>query len=138
GIASADADIFYRQLARPEWSPPAAIFAPVWSVLYLLMGVAAWLVWKMRDNRAVHIALFFFVIQLLANALWTWLFFAWQRGAWSFGEIIVLWLLIVTTLIMFLRVRRLAGILLIPYLAWVTYASVLNFYTWRLNPQLLG
>lgn len=137
GAASIDADIFYSQLARPDWSPPASIFAPVWTVLYLLMGIAAWLVWKIRDNPVRNTALVVFVIQLVANALWTWLFFAWQRGAWSFAEIIVLWLLIVTTVVLFWRVRVLAGLLLLPYLAWVSFAAALNFSTWQLNPQLL-
>ena len=83
-------------------------------------------------------ALGLFVAQLGANALWTWIFFVWREGAWAFAEIVVLWVLIAGTLALFWRIRKLAGLLLIPYLAWVTYAAALTFATWQMNPQLLG
>lgn len=137
-IASANAGDFYRQLVRPDWAPPAWLFAPVWSTLYLLIGIAAWLVWRERGFRGARIALTLFLIQLAANALWTWLFFAWQLGLWSFVEIVILWGLIVATVAAFWRMRPLAGALLLPYLAWVTFAVGLTFATWRLNPQILG
>ena len=79
-----------------------------------------------------------FVAQLAVNALWSWLFFAWHRGAGAFADIVLLWLLIVATVIGFWRVRALAGVLLLPYLAWVSFASALNFAVWQLNPQVLG
>ncbi|HRP75977.1 MAG TPA: tryptophan-rich sensory protein, partial [Rhodocyclaceae bacterium] len=135
---SADAGDFYRQLIRPPWAPPGWLFAPAWTVLYLLMGVAAWLVWRERSARKVGIALTLFLVQLGANALWTWLFFAWRLGALAFGEILVLWVLILCTIAVFWRVRPLAGALLIPYLAWVSFATALTFAVWQGNPALLG
>lgn len=137
-IASANAPEFYGQLARPAWSPPAWLFGPVWTVLYLLMGVAAWLVWREKGFRGARVALGLFLVQLALNALWSWLFFAWRQGALAFAEIVLLWVLIVATTVAFWRVRPLAGMLLVPYLVWVTFAAVLCLAIWRLNPQLLG
>lgn len=137
-VASADAPAFYRELIRPTWAPPAWLFGPVWTVLYLLMGVAAWLVWRERGSRGARAALTLFLIQLAANALWSWFFFAWRQGAMAFVEIIVLWALIVVTIIAFRRVRPLAAALLLPYFAWVSFATALTYAVWRLNPQLLG
>lgn len=138
GLASAAAGSFYAQLSRPGWAPPAAVFGPVWSVLYLMMGLAAWLVWRERGWRGARVALALFCVQLVANALWTWLFFAWRLGLWSLIDIVVLWGLIVGTIGGFWRVRRLAALLLLPYLAWVSFAAALTLAVWRLNPRLLG
>jgi tryptophan-rich sensory protein len=137
GLASAQAGSFYAQLARPAWAPPGWLFGPAWSVLYTLMGVAAWLVWRERGWRGAPVAHLLNVLQLAANALWTWLFFAWRLGAWSCAEIVVLWVLILATGAAFWRVRALAGALLVPYLAWVTFATGLAFEIYRLNPGLL-
>jgi len=138
GFASASAGDFYRQIVRPDWAPPGWLFGPVWSVLYLLMGIAAWLVWRARGFDGARAALSLFLVQLAANALWTWLFFAWRQGALAFAEILVLWALIVATTISFWRVRPLAGALLLPYLAWVSFACALTWATWKLNPLILG
>lgn len=138
GVASANAGEFYQALARPAWAPPGWLFGPVWSGLYLLMGMAAWLVWRKQGFHGAGIALLLFLIQLAVNALWTWLFFVWYQGALAFVEIIILWALILATIVAFWRVRPLAGILLLPYLAWVTFAAALTYATWRLNPQLLA
>lgn len=138
GLASADAGTFYQQLARPAWAPPGWLFAPVWSLLYLLMGIAAWLVWRERGLRKARAALSLFLIQLAANALWTWLFFVWHLGGFAFAEILVLWALILGTLVAFWRVRPVAGALLLPYLAWVSFASALTWSVWQLNPALLA
>lgn len=138
GLASAAAGSFYAQLDRPDWAPPAAVFGPVWSVLYLMMGLAAWLVWRERGWRGASLALGLFCVQLIANALWTWLFFAWRLGLWSLVDIVVLWFLIIGTISAFWRVRPLAGVLLVPYLAWVSSAAALTLAVWRLNPRLLG
>jgi len=138
GFASANAGDFYRQLARPTWAPPSWLFAPAWTVLYILMGVAAWLVWRERGFRRARTALSLFLIQLAVNALWTWLFFVWHQGGLAFGEILVLWALILGTIVAFWRVRPIAGALLIPYLAWVTFASALTYTVWQRNPTLLG
>jgi len=138
-IASVTAASFYAELVRPSWAPPAWLFGPMWSTLYTLMGVAAWLVWRQGrlQGTATKNALTLFVVQLAVNALWSWLFFAWRLGAWSFAEIIVLWVMILATLVSFYRVNRLAGLLLVPYLAWVTLATALTFSVWRANPGLL-
>jgi benzodiazapine receptor len=136
--ASLQAGTFYAGLVRPDWAPPATVFGPVWTVLYAMMAVAAWLVWRHREMRLARIALVFFILQLILNALWSWLFFGWNQGALSFLDIVLLWLLLAATLVMFLRVRLWAGLLLIPYLLWVTFASALNYAIWQLNPLLLG
>ncbi len=135
--ASSESDLFYQQISRPEWAPPAWLFAPVWTILYILMGISAWIVWRVNGFRAAHIALSLFIIQLVLNALWTWIFFVWKLGALAFVEILILWALILCTAIAFWRVRVLAGIFLLPYLAWVSFASALTFTVWRLNPILL-
>ncbi len=102
------------------------------------MGIAAWLVWCSGGFRAHQKALTLFVVQLMFNALWSWLFFAWHKGALAFADIVLLWLLIVMSVVSFWRVRPLAGALLIPYLLWVSFASMLNYAVWQLNPQILG
>jgi tryptophan-rich sensory protein len=137
-IASARAATFYGQLSQPAWAPPAWLFGPVWSALYFLMAVAAWLVWRSHGFRGASTALWLFVIQLVANALWTWLFFVLHRGALSLAEIVVLWLLIAATIGAFWPLQRLAALLLVPYLAWVSFASALTYSLWQLNPGVLG
>jgi translocator protein len=137
-LASASASEFYRDLARPSWAPPGWLFGPVWSVLYALMGTAAWLVWRVRGFGGARNALLVFVVQLAANALWTWLFVAWRQGGLAFAEILLLLALIFATIVLFWRVNRLAAVLLFPYLLWVSFASALTLSTWRLNPGLLG
>lgn len=137
-LASVQAADFYRQLAQPSWAPPASVFGPVWSVLYVLMGVAAWLAWRDGGWHRQRGVLVLFVLQLAVNALWSWLFFGWHRGALAFADIVLLWLLIVATAIGFWRARPLAGALLLPYLGWVSFATALNYAVWQLNPQILG
>jgi tryptophan-rich sensory protein len=136
-VASAGAGAFYEQLVRPSWAPPGWLFAPVWTVLYAFMGVAAWLIWRAHGFKEGRTALGLFVAQLGANALWTWVYFAWHQGALAFAEIMLLWCLIAATAASFRRLNALAAALLLPYLAWVTFASALTFATWRLNPHLL-
>jgi benzodiazapine receptor len=137
-FASASAGSFYSALIRPDWAPPPWLFAPVWTSLYLLMGIAAWLVWRAHGVRGARWALTLYVVQLIANALWTWLFFVWENGALSFIEIVLLWGLIVATMLAFWRRQRVAALLLLPYLAWVSFASVLSYTIWQLNPTILG
>jgi tryptophan-rich sensory protein len=136
--ASVSAGSFYAELTRPAWAPPAWLFGPVWTVLYAMMGVAAWLVWLRSGLSGAKLAFALFVIQLVANALWSWLFFQWRLGALAFVEVLILWSLILATIVAFWRVRKSAAVLLIPYLGWVTFASILTFAMWRLNPELLG
>lgn len=138
GFASASAPEFYLEIVRPSWAPPGWLFGPVWSVLYVMMGVAAWLVWRRRGFAGAAGALVLFVMQLVFNGLWTWLFFVWRQGGLAFVEILLLWLLIAVCMRLFWRISAVAGAMLVPYLAWVTFASALTFATWRLNPVLLG
>lgn len=133
-VASSAAPAFYAQLDRPGWAPPASVFGPVWTVLYALMAVAAWQVWRLRGWVA---PLGLFVAQLVANGLWSWLFFGWRLGGPAFADIVLLWVLLAATLAGFWRIRRSAGLLLLPYLAWVTFAAALNWAVWQRNPGLL-
>jgi tryptophan-rich sensory protein len=134
-IASVDAASFYAQLSKPSWAPPAWLFGPVWSALYALMGVAAWLVWRSPGSTGAALGLF--SAQLAANALWSWLFFAWHRGALAAVEVLVLLALIVATAVAFWRASRWAVLLLVPYLLWVSFASALTWAVWRNNCGLL-
>ena len=135
--ASLDAGSFYAGLTRPGWAPPAWLFGPGWTALYALMAVAAWLVWlTLGAGRAIALAAF--GVQLVLNALWSWLFFAWYEGALAFIDIVVLWIAIVVNLVLFWRLRPLAGVLLLPYLTWVSFAAALNFSIWQRNPVVLG
>ncbi|NOT58574.1 MAG: tryptophan-rich sensory protein [Deltaproteobacteria bacterium] len=127
-------DGWYAGLLKPSWNPPAWLFGPVWTLLYAMMAVAAWLVWREGGWREQARALRLFLLQWLLNALWTPLFFGLHRPGLAFAEIILLWLALVATLVSFWRVRKQAGVLLMPYLAWVSFAAALNFTIWRLNP----
>jgi tryptophan-rich sensory protein len=138
GAASVRAGSFYTQLVRPDWAPSSSVFGPVWTVLYVMMGVAAWLVWRTGGFRVARSALTLFMVQLAFNALWSWLFFGWRLGGLAFADILLMWLLILATIVAFWRVKPLAGALLVPYLVWVTFAAALNYSVWQLNPQLLG
>lgn len=137
---------WYQQLRKPDWNPPRWIFGPIWSALYLMMGVASWLVWRkqreapgwfgrMNEKKEHEIqgALRLYGTHLVFNALWSVLFFGLRRLDWAFAEVLVLWALILTTLTRFYRIDTRAGWLLVPYQAWVTFASILNFTVWRMN-----
>jgi translocator protein len=136
-IASVDAREFYAALERPRWAPPGRVFGPVWTVLYALMAVAAWLVWRERGWARARGALGMFVLQLALNALWSWLFFAWHRGGLAFADVLALLGVLVATIVAFARIRALAAWLLVPYVAWVSFAAALNFAVWQRNPALL-
>ena len=137
-FASRDAAQFYAALTLPSWAPPAKVFGPVWSVLYLMMAVALWRAWGAapEGRRAAPIGVY--LAQLVANVLWSWLFFAWHRGAGALADIVVLWLLIVATIAVFRRHDRWSAWLLLPYLAWVSFATALNYAVWQANPAVLG
>lgn len=126
-------DGWYMALQKPTWNPPAWIFGPVWTVLYLMMGVAAWLVWREGGWKTRQWPLGLFLIQLLLNAIWTPVFFRMHQIGLALANIALLWLLLGATLIAFWRVKIPAGLLLVPYLAWVSFASFLNFTLWRMN-----
>jgi benzodiazapine receptor len=120
---------------KPSFNPPNWIFAPVWSMLYIMMGVAAGLVWDRIDfeKEIVKKALVLFAIQLGLNALWSYLFFGLMNPMLALIEIVVLWLMIYETYIQFAKINKIAGYLFIPYLAWVSFAAVLNASIWWLN-----
>ncbi len=122
-----------KSLNKPTWNPPAYVFGPVWTTLYILMALAAWLVWKKKGFGGAKLELGLFGIQLLLNVAWSWIFFHFHQPGWAFVELVVLWVTIVTTTLMFFRVSKVAGGLMLPYLGWVTFASVLNFTIWQLN-----
>lgn len=124
---------WYAALAKPSWNPPNWVFAPVWTCLYILMGIAAGLVWQRAGRRAARGALGLFLVQLLLNSAWSWLFFGLHQPALAFAELVILWIAIAATALAFWRWRPLAGWLLAPYLAWVSFAGALNFALWQLN-----
>jgi tryptophan-rich sensory protein len=125
---------WYAGLTKPALTPPAWVFGPVWTLLYAMMGVAAWMVWKRRGFVAAARALWLFFLQLGLNALWSYFFFGLKNPGLAFLDIVVLWLVILATIIAFFRQYRPAGQLLLPYLLWVTFAAYLNLQFWRLNP----
>jgi len=124
---------WYRGIKKPAWNPPDWVFAPVWSVLFILMGVAAWMVWSRRGDQSVTLPLLLFGVQLTLNSLWSWLFFGFHRMDLALIEVVVFWLSILATAVTFHQVRPLAGQLFIPYLLWVAFAAYLNYTLWRLN-----
>jgi len=125
---------WYARLQKPSWNPPNWIFGPVWTALYVMMAVAAWLVWKRGGVAAQRLPLTLFLVQLLFNALWSPLFFGLKNPGLALFNIGLLWLALLATIVAFGKARLIAGVLLVPYLAWVTFASVLNFALWQLNP----
>lgn len=135
-MASIQAGSFYAALSKPSWAPPASVFGPVWTVLYLMMAVAAAVAWT-RGGTDTRSLVSLFIVQLALNALWSWAFFQWESGLGSMAVIVLLWLAILATLLSFWRASPVAGALLLPYLAWVTFAAVLNAAMWRLNPGSL-
>lgn len=124
---------WYAELGKPTWNPPGWLFGPIWTTLYIMMSVAAWLVWKQGGWRAQRGPLTLYVMQWALNALWTPLFFGLQRPGLAFAEIILLTVAVYATLMAFWHVRKVAGLLLLPYALWATFAAVLNFTIWRLN-----
>jgi benzodiazapine receptor len=123
---------WYRDLQKPAWSPPNWAFAPVWTALYVAMGVAAWLVWR-RAVPGVPAALALFAVQLALNVAWSGLFFGLHSPGTALLDIVLLWLAILATLVAFWRISPAAGILLLPYLGWVSFAASLNYTIWRMN-----
>jgi benzodiazapine receptor len=134
-VTRTSVDTWYPTLIKPSFNPPNWVFAPAWSLLYLLMGVAAGLVWDRieYEKEAVKNALVFFAIQLALNALWSYLFFGLMNPLLALLEVFVLWLMIYETLLKFIKINKIAGYLLVPYLLWVSYATVLNASIWWLN-----
>ena len=125
---------WYPVLQKPSWNPPAWVFGPVWTVLYLMMAIAAWMVWRRRGFREGAAALLIFAFQLALNAAWSPLFFGLRNPLAGLLDIIPLWAAILATIAAFRKISPLAAALLIPYWLWVSFATALNFMIWRLNP----
>ena len=125
---------WYRTLAKPTWNPPAFVFGPVWTTLFVMMGISAWLIWKPHGFQGAALPLALFAIQLILNVAWSWIFFGMHQPGWACLEIVILWLAILATTVFFYQHSKLAAVLLLPYLAWVSFATILNFTIWSLNP----
>jgi tryptophan-rich sensory protein len=136
-LSSQNAPLLYRTIVKPSWAPPAAVFGPVWSVLYCLMAIAAWLVWRQRGQLRVHGCIWAYVIHLAFQAAWSWLFFGLGRADVAMIDLALLWIMIVWLMLVFWRCDRRAGILMIPYFLWVSFAAVLNGSLWLLNGGVL-
>jgi benzodiazapine receptor len=125
---------WYAALIKPSWTPPDWLFGPVWTVLYLGMAMAAWLVWRQKGLAAAQGPLILFAVQLGLNVAWSWLFFGHQSPRLGFLDILWLWVAIAATMVAFWRRSTAAGLLFVPYLAWVAFAAVLNYSIWQMNP----
>lgn len=126
-------DDWYASLTRPRYAPPNWVFGPVWTMLYLMMAVSGWMVWKSTERRSKRTALVAFGTQLILNAVWSAIFFGLHKPGWALVEICFLWLAILCTIVLSRPHSKTAAILLMPYLAWVNFAAVLNFGFWSLN-----
>jgi tryptophan-rich sensory protein len=125
---------WYASLSKPRWCPPDWLFGPAWTVLYVTIAVSGWLVWRSVGFAAAAPAFAIYAAQLVLNAAWSAIFFGARRMDLALAELVLLWLSIAATIFVFLPHHAIAGLLLLPYLAWVTFAGVLNFAMWRLNP----
>ncbi|MDA0745118.1 MAG: tryptophan-rich sensory protein [bacterium] len=124
---------WYTGLVKPSWNPPSWVFGPVWTILYMTIAVSGWLVWKQVGFLEGRVAMLVYLVQLVLNGAWSWIFFGLHRPGLAFAEILVLWISIVSLVVLFWRIRPLAGAMLLPYAAWVAFAAVLNGTIWRLN-----
>jgi tryptophan-rich sensory protein len=124
---------WYRTLQLPAWTPSGAVIGAVWNVLFGLMAIAAWLAWRQQGMRQAPLAFSLFALQLVLNATWSALFFGWRSPGWAAIEIWLLWLTIIATAVLFWRISRWAGLLLVPYIGWVAFAGVLNAAIWWMN-----
>jgi len=125
-------DAWYAALQKPEFNPPNWVFAPVWTLLYILMAISVWRVQRKQQRFSFEIALW--LVQLALNGLWSWLFFGLHRPDLALIDIALLIVVLLTTVLAFARIDRNAAWLLLPYLAWVSFASMLNLSLWQLNP----
>jgi benzodiazapine receptor len=136
-VTAKTAVAFYASLKKPSWAPPSWLFGPAWSVLYLLMSIAAWTIWRDHGFDGARTELVLYFVQLALNAGWSWFFFVKRDGQQALIEVLFLWTAIVATLIGFWRLSPSAGILFVPYLMWVSFATALTYSVWRRNPDLL-
>ena len=125
---------WFQTIEKPSWNPPNWLFAPVWTSLYILMGISLFLIWKNKfDQQKKRTALILFAFQLLLNFLWSFIFFGQHQIGWALADIVVLWLALLATIFAFAPLNRTAAWLLVPYISWVSFAALLNFSIWTLN-----
>lgn len=132
-VTASSVDSWYPGLNKPSWNPPNSVFGPVWTMLYILMALSAWIVWRRRETDDIRTAMVLFCTQLALNAAWSLVFFGLRQPGFAAFEIVLLWLSIAATIRAFGRISKTAAWLLAPYLGWVTFAAALNFSIWRLN-----
>lgn len=137
GIGSASAGVFYQQLTLPAFAPPSWVFGPAWTLLYLAMATAAFLVWRSQVEARTRPVLVLFFFHLVVNALWSWLFFAWRSGLWATIGVVILLVLVIWLAARFRHYSQVAMLLMLPYALWVGFATVLTITIWRMNPALL-
>ena len=127
-------DSWYQTINKPSWNPPGWIFGPVWTTLYVMMGVALFFVWKSDVNEQLkRSAITLFAIQLVLNFFWSFIFFNQHQPGWALVEIIVMWVFILLTIFSFAPISKTAAWLLVPYISWVSFATILNYTIWKLN-----
>ena len=124
---------WYKTIAKPPWTPPGWVFGPVWGILYMAMAVSAWLIWRKPSTVSTTLPLALYLVQLALNGLWSWLFFGRQLIGTALIDLVLLTILIILMMAMFMRIRKPAGFMMLAYLLWVSFATVLNFQIWRLN-----
>lgn len=132
-FTSTSVNSWYADLEKPAFKPPSRLFAPVWTTLYVLMGISGWLVWRKRGELDIRFPLTLFIVQLILNSFWSIIFFGLQQPGWAFLEIIILWLFIALYAAVALRISKAASLLFLPYIAWTGFAAVLNCAFWTLN-----
>ena len=133
-IANANNNQWLETLNKPSWNPPAYLFGPVWTTLYVMLGIALFLVWKSNSDKSVkQQAIRWWAIQMVFNFLWSFIFFNQHQIGLAFLDIFVMWIIITVTIFAFAKINKLAAWLLVPYIAWVTFAGILNFAIWRMN-----
>ena len=121
---------WYQALAKPDWTPPNWLFGPVWTILYIMIAVAGWLVWR---EQGLGLVLGIWALQLVLNGAWSWIMFGQNQIGWALADIALLWIAVVLFAVLAWPVSQVAGLLFVPYLVWVSYAGALNFAIWRLN-----
>jgi len=125
---------WYQALEKPTWNPPGRVFAPVWTTLYIMMGVSLFFIWKTNlVTNKKRVALFLFAFQLVLNFFWSFIFFRLEKPGWAAAEITILWLSILATIFSFASINKLSAWLLVPYISWVTFAAILNYTIWSMN-----
>lgn len=125
---------WFTTLIKPSFNPPNWLFAPVWTALYIMMGIACFLVWKSKvDEKVKNKALGFYLVQLLFNFLWSLIFFYAQQPGWALVDIIIMWIMILLTILQFGKISSTAAWLMVPYISWVSFATILNYAIWKLN-----